>query len=298
MALKIPVEHVLQFFRRWPSLRNAALLAGSLFLLVGFFLLPLLYLFAVSFAARSPYGTIQWVLSLRNYARAFQTLYLEIYWRSLWMAFLTTALCALLAYPVAYKIALGVSARWKSALLLLVVIPFWTSFLIRTYAWMVILRTEGVINVVLLSVHLIHAPLRLLYTPLAVFIGLVYGELPFMILPLYTVLQKIDPTLLEAAEDLGAGRLATFLKVTLPLSAPGLVAGSVLVFIPSIGAFITPDLLGGARTMMVGNLIQNQFAVVRDQPFGSAVAFLLTFVVLALLMLSLRRAQQATQEIL
>jgi len=298
VALKIPVEHVLQFFRRWPSLRNAALLAGSLFLLVGFFLLPLLYLFAVSFAARSPYGTIQWVLSLRNYARAFQTLYLEIYWRSLWMAFLTTALCALLAYPVAYKIALGVSARWKSALLLLVVIPFWTSFLIRTYAWMVILRTEGVINVVLLSVHLIHAPLRLLYTPLAVFIGLVYGELPFMILPLYTVLQKIDPTLLEAAEDLGAGRLATFLKVTLPLSAPGLVAGSVLVFIPSIGAFITPDLLGGARTMMVGNLIQNQFAVVRDQPFGSAVAFLLTFVVLALLMLSLRRAQQATQEIL
>ena len=214
------------------------------------------------------------------------------------MALLTTALCALLAYPVAYKIAMGVGVRWKSPLLLLVVIPFWTSFLIRTYAWMVILRTEGVVNLVLTDLHLIHEPLRLLYTPLAVFIGLVYGELPFMILPLYTVLQKIDPVLLEAAEDLGANRLNTFLKVTLPLSASGLMAGAILVFIPSIGAYITPDLLGGARTMMVGNLIQNQFALVRDQPFGSAVAFLLTFLVLALLMISLRSAHRVTREIL
>jgi spermidine/putrescine transport system permease protein len=295
---KKSVEQLLDFFRGRPSLRNALLLSGSLLFLVGFFVLPLIYLFGVSFAARSDYGTIQWVLNLRNYARAFQPLYLEIYWRSLWMALLTTLLCALLAYPVAYKIALGVSPRWKSALLLLVVIPFWTSFLIRTYAWMVILRTEGVINLALLDLHVIHAPLRLLYTPFAVFIGLVYGELPFMILPLYTVLQKIDPALLEAAEDLGAGRAATFINVTLPLSVPGLIAGSILVFIPSIGAFITPDLLGGARTMMVGNLIQNQFSAVRDQPFGSAIAFLLTFVVLALLMVSLRRAQHVTREIL
>ena len=214
------------------------------------------------------------------------------------MALLTTILCALLAYPVAYKIALGTSARWKSSLLLLVVIPFWTSFLIRTYAWMVILRTEGIINLVLLDLHIIHQPLRLLYTSFAVFVGLVYGELPFMILPLYTVLQKIDPALMEAAEDLGADRLTTFMKITLPISLPGLIAGGILVFIPSIGAFITPDLLGGARTMMVGNLVQNQFALVRDQPFGSAVAFLLTFVVLALLMVSLRSAQKVTREIL
>jgi spermidine/putrescine transport system permease protein len=151
---------------------------------------------------------------------------------------------------------------------------------------------------VLQGLHLTQEPLRLLYTPLAVFIGLVYGELPFMILPLYAVLQKIDPVLLEAAQDLGASRVATFLKVTLPLSAPGLVAGAVLVFIPSVGAFVTPDLLGGARTMMVGNLIQNQFALVRDQPFGSAVAFLLTFAVLAVLLNSLRSAQRVTREIL
>jgi spermidine/putrescine transport system permease protein len=292
------MEQVLHFFRHRPRLRTASLLAGSLIWLVGFFLVPIFYLLAVSFAARSPYGTIAWILGLRNYARAFQPLYLEIYWRSVWMALLSTLLCAGLGYPVAYTIALRVSARWKSALLLLVVIPFWTSFLIRTYAWMVILRTEGVINNVLLGLHLTHEPLRLLYTPLAVFIGLIYGELPFMILPLYAVLQKIDPALLEAAQDLGASRLATFLKVTLPLSTPGLVAGAVLVFIPSIGAFVTPDLLGGARTMMVGNLIQNQFALVRDQPFGSAVAFLLTFAVLALLLGTLRSAQRVTREIL
>ena len=292
------MEQAINFFRRRPALSTAALLAGSLVCLVGFFVLPLGYLLGVSFARRSPYGTVEWILGLANYARAFQPLYLEIYWRSLWMAAATTVLCALLGYPVAYTIARRVPARWKSALLLLAVIPFWTSFLIRTYAWMVILRTEGVANTLLLDLHLIHEPLRLLYTPLAVFIGLVYGELPFMILPLYVALEKIDPSLLEAAEDLGASGRRAFWKVTLPLSRPGLVAGTILVFIPSVGAFITPDLLGGARTMMVGNLIQNQFAMVRDQPFGSAVAFLLTFVVLALLALTLRTAQHAAREIL
>jgi spermidine/putrescine transport system permease protein len=292
------MDRILGLFRRRPALGTGSLVAGSMVWLVGFFLLSLLYLLAVSFARRSPYGTVEWVPGLANYFRAFQPVYLEIYWRSLWMAGATTALCALLGYPVAYTIARRVPPRWKSALLLLVVIPFWTSFLIRTYAWIVILRTEGVVNTVLLNLHLINEPLRLLYTPLAVLIGLVYGELPFMILPLYVVLEKVDRSLFEAAQDLGASAARTFWKVTLPLSKPGLIAGTVLVFIPSIGAFITPDLLGGARTMMVGNLIQNQFAMVRDQPFGSAVAFLLTFVVLALLVVTLRTAQRATREIL
>jgi spermidine/putrescine transport system permease protein len=290
-------EPILRFFRQRPTIRAATLLSGSLVWLVGFFLLPLAYLLAVSFARRSPYGTIEWTLGFSNYWRAFQPLYLGVYWRSFWMALLTTVLC-MLGYPVAYTLALKVSGRWKSALLMLVVIPFWTSFLIRTYAWMVILRTEGVVNTALLALHLTHEPLRLLYTPLAVFIGLVYGELPFMILPLYAVLQKLDPILLEAAQDLGADRWRTFLRITLPISLPGLSAGGVLVFIASIGAFITPDLLGGARTIMVGNLIQNQFATVRDQPFGSAVAFLLTFVVLVLLWAGARRAERVTREIL
>ena len=297
-SVKGRMERFLQFFRRRPGLRAAALLSGSLVWLVGFFLIPLLYLLLVSFARRSPYGTVEWVMGWGNYIRSFQSVYLEIYLRSFWMALLTTAFCVLLGYPVAYTIALRASARWRSALLMLVVIPFWTSFLIRTYAWMVILRTEGVVNNLLVGLHLLHEPLRLLYTPVAVYIGLVYGELPFMILPLYAVLQKLDRTLLEAAQDLGASRWRTFLRVTLPLSTPGLVAGSVLVFIASVGAFITPDLLGGARTMMVGNLIQNQFAAVRDQPFGSAVAFLLTFVVLALLLASLRSGQRVGREML
>jgi spermidine/putrescine transport system permease protein len=292
------METILQFFRRRPDFRAATLLSGSLFWLVGFFLLPLVYLLAVSFARRSPYGTIDWTLGFANYTRAFQLLYLQVYWRSFWMALIATGLCVLLGYPVAYTLALRVSKRWKSMLLMLVVIPFWTSFLIRTYAWMIILRSEGVVNNLLLAVHLIPEPLRLLYTPLAVMIGLVYGELPFMILPLYAVLQKLDPTLLEAAQDLGAPRWAAFWRVTLPLSAPGLVAGCILVFIASVGAFVTPDLLGGARTMMVGNLIQNQFAVARDQPFGSAVAFLLTFVVLALVVAGLRKSERNAGEIL
>jgi spermidine/putrescine transport system permease protein len=289
------METVFQFFRARPGLRTATLLSGSLVWLVGCLLIPLLYLFLVSFARRSPDGLVEWEFGLTNYVRAFAPVYLEIYARSLAMALLTTGLCILLGFPVAYAIAVRVPPRWKSALLLLVVIPFWTSFLIRTYAWMVIFRTEGVINTALPSVHLIDEPVRLLYTPFAVLVGLVYGELPFMILPLYAALEKMDRSLLEAAADLGAGRWTTFRRITLPLSAPGLVAGALLVFIPSIGAFVTPDLLGGARTMMAGNLIQNQFAMVRDQPFGSAVAFLLTLAVMAVLLASMRRTKAARE---
>jgi spermidine/putrescine transport system permease protein len=164
------------------------------------------------------------------------------------------------------------------------VVPFWTSFLIRTYAWMLILRSEGLVNTALTGAGLIERPLELLYTELAVMIGLVYGELPFMILPLYASLEKLDLSLLEASTDLGANRIATFFRVTVPMTMPGIVAGIVLVFIPSIGQFVVSDLLGGAKSILAGNLIQNQFAVARNKPFGSAVAFELTAVVLLLLL--------------
>ena len=200
------------------------------------------------------------------------------------MALLTTALCLVISYPVAYYIAVVAPARRKNLLLALVVIPFWTSFLIRTYAWMLLLRTEGLINTLLLSTGLIDAPLNLLYNEMAVMVGLVYGELPFMILPLYASLEKLDLTLLEAAGDLGAHHASTFWRITVPLTMPGIVAGIVLVFIPSIGQFVVSDLLGGAKSMLAGNLIQNQFAVARNKPFGSAVAFELTAVVLVLLL--------------
>jgi spermidine/putrescine transport system permease protein len=195
---------------------------------------------------------------------------------------------------VAYYLALRAPEKWKRPLLVLTVIPFWTSFLIRTYAWMLLLRSEGVINSALMNAGLIGEPLRLLYSDFAVLVGQVYGELPFMILPIYVALERLDSRLLEAAQDLGANRFWTFVKVTLPLSRPGLIAGIVLVFIPSLGAFITPDLLGGAKSVMIGNLIQNQFSQL-NQPFGSALSLILTAAVLLLLAFALKSGLKASE---
>ena len=277
------------------SSKSPYLLIAPTWLVLGlFFLLPLLIMLVISFGQRGTYGGLkpiddlwQHVLSgqfLANYRQTFDPLYMQIYWRSLWMAVVTTVLCLLISYPVAYYIAVVAPARRKNLLLALVVIPFWTSFLIRTYAWMLVLRTEGLVNTLLLGTGLIDAPLNLLYNEMAVMIGLVYGELPFMILPLYASLEKLDLTLLEASGDLGAHHMSTFWRVTVPLTMPGIVAGIVLVFIPSIGQFVVSDLLGGAKSMLAGNLIQNQFAIARNKPFGSAVAFELTAVVLVLLL--------------
>jgi spermidine/putrescine transport system permease protein len=259
-----------------------------------FFLAPLVLMLFVSFAERGAYGGIEPVRDLgaylrsgafvANYVRSFDAIYLAIGWRSLWMAAVTTGLAILLGFPIAYYLAILAPPRWKGLLLGLVVVPFWTSFLIRTYAWMFILRTEGLLNLVLVGSGLLRHPVELLYTQTAVLIGLVYGELPFMILPLYASLEKLDRSLLEAAADLGAGGAESFQRVTLPLTLPGLAAGMVLVFVPSLGQFVVSDLLGGARSMLLGNLIQNQFAVARNQPFGSALAFELMAAVLALLL--------------
>jgi spermidine/putrescine transport system permease protein len=227
-----------------------------------------------------------------NYLRALEPMYLTIFARSVWLALLTTALTLLVAYPVAYWLALLAPRRHRNALLALVVLPFWTSFLVRMYAWVFLLRTEGPVNLTLQALGL--PPLELLYTPAAVLIGQVYGELPFMVLPLYVALERLDRSLLEAAADLGASPARSLLAVTLPLTSPGIVAGCVLVFIPSLGAYLAPDLLGGAKTVYVGNLIQSQFAVARDVPFGAALAFLLSLFVLLLLFV-LRRPLQAAR---
>ena len=259
-----------------------------------FFLLPLILMLGVSFAERGIYGGLRSIPNLGeylrsgaflgNYAQSLDGIFLKIGWRSLWMAVATTILCIVVSFPIAYYLALLAPRRWKGLLLGLVVVPFWTSFLIRTYAWMFILRSEGLLNLALVGSGLLHHPLELLYTQTAVMIGLVYGELPFMILPLYASLEKLDRSMLEAASDLGAGRVQTFRRVTFPLTLPGLAAGVVLVFIPSLGQFVVSDLLGGARSMLLGNLIQNQFAVARNQPFGAALAFELTAAVLLLLL--------------
>jgi len=268
------------------------LLAPALLWLGLVFAAPLLFVIVVSLATRGPYGQTIFNLTAGNYLRAVDALYLPAYWRTVWIATATTLLCLLVSFPVAYYLALRAPVRWKRLLLVLTVVPFWTSFLIRTYAWMLLLRSEGLINSAFQSAGLISAPLKLLYTDFAVLIGQVYGELPFMILPIYVVLERLDVRLLEASQDLGANRLWTFLRVTLPLSRPGLIAGIVLVFIPSLGAFITPDLLGGAKSMMIGNLIQNQFALL-NQPFGSALSLILTAAVLLLLLVAVRAGLKA-----
>jgi spermidine/putrescine transport system permease protein len=292
-------EAIIRVFQRFPSLRPYALVSLALAILTIFFFFPLLIMLLYSFAQRGTYGGIkpiddlaQYITSvqwLSNYLRSFEPIYIEIYARSLWMAVLTTFLCLLIGDPIAYFISLKVKPTWKNTLLTLVVVPFWTSFLIRTYAWIIILRSEGLINHGLMAMGWISSPIEtLLYSEFAVMLGLVYGELPFMILPLYASIEKLDTALLEAASDLGANAFWTFLKVTIPATLPGILAGVILVFIPTIGAFITPDLLGGAKSILVGNLIQNQFMLARDKPFGSAICFGLTAFVLVLLFLYAR----------
>jgi spermidine/putrescine transport system permease protein len=268
------------------------LLVPCLLALLLLFLAPQILMFEASLGRRSAYGGIVHAWSLGNYVRVFEPLYLVILLRSFGLAAVTTILCLLGAYPVAYWLGIRVSPRWRNALLVLVILPFWTSFLVRMYAWIFLLRTEGLVNLAL--VHMGFAPWSLLYNDVAVLLGQVYGELPFMILPLYASLEKLDRSLLEAAADCGAGPSRALLKVTLPLTRPGIVAGCVLVFIPSLGAYLAPDLLGGARTVYVGNLVQSQFAVARDMPFGSAVSFVLSLLVFLLLFL-FRKPLRASQ---
>lgn len=245
----------------------------------GFFFFPLLFVFAISFATRGLYGGIEWVPTLENYLPLADPLYLRVYYRSVILALLTTAVCLVAGFPLAYYIA-RISVRFQGVWLLLVMVPFWTNFLVRTYAWMFLLRTEGVVNTALVGMGLIDEPLHILYSDTAVLIGLIYGYLPFMVLPLYAVLGRLDFTLIEAAWDLYASGWAVLWRVILPLAKPGIIAGSILVFIPALGAYLTPDLLGGARSMMIGTLIQHEYLVVRDWPLGSAFSFVLMAVVL------------------
>jgi spermidine/putrescine transport system permease protein len=253
------------------------------------FLFPLAIVVVYSFLTKGYYGGVAPPATQGNYLRFFDTLYQRLQVRTLVMAALTTALCLAIGYPLAYYIAFH-GGRRKNLLLFLVVLPFWTSFLVRTYAWIFLLRDTGLINTILIRLGWIRVPLPLLYNEGAVLVGLVYGFLPLMVLPLYASIERLDRTLLEAAADLGASPAARLALVTLPLTCPGIYAGAVLVFISALGAYITPDLLGGGKSMMIGNLVQNQFTTGRDWPFGSAVSLLLMAVVVAALQLYRRRA--------
>jgi spermidine/putrescine transport system permease protein len=254
------------------------------------FAAPFAIVLAYSFLTRGVYGGIVPPWTAESYGRLFDPLYLAILWRSFAMALAATALCLLLAFPAALFISRA--ARHKNLYLQLVMLPFWTSFLVRTYAWIFLLRDTGLFNTALQALGIVHGPLPLLYNDGAVLLGLVYGYLPFMVLPIYATLERLDPALAEAAADLGARPLATVWRVVVPLSRPGIVAGSVLVFIPCLGAYLTPDLLGGGRTVMVGNLVQNQFTTARDWPFGAAVSIALMALVTLVLVVFLRRESE------
>lgn len=255
--------------------RDAVFLVPGLAWLVVFFAIPLGIIFVVSLGTRDQFGGV--VLDnpgLGNYQRALEPDFLPTVWNSLRYAFLTTVLTIVVSYPIAYWISRH-GGRHKVLLLVLVMLPFWTSWVIRTYAWMIILRDNGVVNGILTGLGILDQPLALLNTDLAVVLGMTYGFLPFAILPLYVSIDRLDPALVAAARDLYASGRAAFWHVTLPLTMPGIIAAALLTFIPAIGDFVTPDLLGGAQTVTIAKVIQTLFLSSKDWPFGAALGFLL-----------------------
>lgn len=257
-----------------------------------FVVAPAVIMIVYSFCTRDELGEVVYEFSADNYRLAFGTVYAKVLWRSVELAGLTTLLCLVIGYPAAYFIG-RCQPKARGRLLLLVMIPFWTSFLIRAYAWMTILKDKGLLNGLLewarLVPHVV-GPTSLLYTPAAVVIGMVYSYLPFMMLPIYASAEKLDASLIEAAMDLGAGPLAVFRRVILPLTRPGIYAGILLVFVPAIGMFAIQDLLGGAKVPMAGSVIQNQFGSARDMPFGAALGvILMALFVIAFALLGRRR---------
>jgi spermidine/putrescine transport system permease protein len=272
--------------------RGPALLLPAILFIAAFFILPLCIMAYVSVLERGSYGSVKWgTFTLEPYVaflfeRDFDdslilnTDYLTIFARSFWLSLTTTALCLVIGYPTALFVAMQPPGR-RNLLIFLVTVPFWTNLLVRNYAWILLLRTNGLLDGWATALGLPPGSAALLYTDGAITIGLTYSFLPFMVLPIYASLEKLDFRLVEAAYDLGADKLRAFRRVVLPLSLPGVAAGAVLVFVPCLGAYVTPDLLGGAKSLMIGNLIQTQFGSSRNWPFGAALAFALLAIVLA-----------------
>ncbi|MFZ2314238.1 MAG: ABC transporter permease subunit [Gammaproteobacteria bacterium] len=251
-----------------------------------FALLPFCLVILASFLTHNENIFMGKPITLENYQQLGQLIYLKIFEKSFIIAGISTLLCLLLGYPFAFIIA-RMDGHWKSILLLLVIIPFWTSSLIRSYALIAMIKAKGILNMLLLSLGIIDQPLVLLFTNTAVIIGLVYNLLPFMILPIMTNVEKLDTNLIDAARDLGANRFTTFRRIIIPLTMPGIIAGCILVFLPAMTMFYIPDILGGAKSILLGNLIQNQFLMAQNWPMGSAVSTLLTLILSVLILIYL-----------
>ncbi len=267
-------------FRKWSGV--IATIFPVITWMIGFFVIPVIFIVAISFCTRGEAGEIIYDFTLSSYAKLINPLYIKIFVNSLLVAGSATILCLLFGYPFAYIIARA-SKKYKPILLLLIILPFFTNSLVRTYAMIILLRSEGIINAYLLKLHLISEPLKLLYNNTAVMIGMTYMMFPFMVLPLYASIEKLDKRLIEAAADLGASPLRAFLKVTLPLTKGGIISGSMLVFIPALGLFFITDLMGGSKVVLMSNLIKNQFLTARNWPLGSAISVILILIMVAVI---------------
>jgi len=259
-----------------------ATLAPVVSWMLAFFIVPLILVVVYSFSTRGEVGDIVYDFTFFNYGRLFDSLYLTIFIKSIGVSLFTTIFCLGFGYPFAFIVAKS-NKKLKPILLLLVMLPFWTNSLVRTYAMIILLRTEGIINTVLMNLNIISEPLHMMSNNFAVMVGMVYMMFPFMVLPLYSSIEKLDMRLLEAASDLGASPINKFMKITLPLTKGGIVSGCLLVFVPTLGLFFITDLLGGSKVVLMSNLIKNQFLTARDWPFGSAISVILIIVMVILI---------------
>ncbi len=269
---------MMRLLRERKGLQLFGLMLPGGFWLIVFFMLPIAVIGAISLMGRDDLGSPILPLTLDAYVESVDAIYVELFLFSIWLSFLTTIATLVIAMPVALFIT-RLPKKWRNTMVFLVMIPFWTNFLVRTYALLFLMRANGPINNVLMDLNLIAEPLSMLSTPFAVWIGLVYGNLPFMILPLYASLEKFDWTLIEAAQDLGANTSKAFFRIMLPLTAPGLLAGSILTFVPAVGSYITVELMGGGKTTMIGRVIATQFGTAGNWPLGSAMSIVLMVIV-------------------
>lgn len=283
-----------------PMIKSDAFKQIAIFTIISwltmFVFIPNLGVIAISFLERDESNFVKLAFTTGNYTKLFSPIYLGIFLKTFTSAAYVTLICLFFSYPFVYIVSQRVkSKKAKDILIILVVIPFWTSSLIRTYAMMIVLRTNGILNTALIKLGLIDSPIEFLYSSSAVRVGLVYSLLPFMILPLYTIFEKLDQNYIHAAEDLGANKFNIFWRIIIPLTKSGIIGGSIMVFLSSLGMFFVPELLGGNREFLAGNLIQNQFLIARDWPFGTAICSLLTFFVIILMVFYARTAKNNEQ---
>lgn len=279
MSMDVVIEEAIENKKNKRKLKSKIIPALSMvgpisFWMIIFVIVPLIYVGFMSFMTRGTYGGIEYKFTLENYKTIFDPLYFKVILNSIGIALSSSIICIFIGYPFAYYLAKQ-PIKKRGVLIMLIMIPFWTSSMVRTYSWVILLHASGIINKFLMAIGLTSEPLQLLYNDYAVTVGIVYVLLPFAILPLYSSIEKLDKSLIEASNDLGAKPYKTFINVTLPLTSPGIFASVILTFIPALGYYFTADVLGGGKTLMIGNLIKNQFTTAKNWPFGAAISLVL-----------------------